>query len=217
MPKRTEPLIVIPCRHGSAGIPAKNFRPMAGRPLWLWTQDVAEALQWPYVVTTDAEGHRHIPSAHRRPDDMPDRMYDIVLDAIAGRPGDPIVLLQPTVPLRQATEVYRAVKLLRQTNADSVVSVSPLPITHSPDLVMRILGGELVPYSGKLATRRQEATPVYLRDGTVYAVWRRTILDQGSLYGRTCHPLIIPAKQAFNLDTPDDWDACELHLARNML
>jgi CMP-N-acetylneuraminic acid synthetase len=43
------------------------------------------------------------------------------------------VLLQPTQPFRKPEHVQQAIQLLQETQADSVVSVVPLPLTHSPD------------------------------------------------------------------------------------
>ena len=39
-------------------------------------------------------------------------------------------------------------------------------------------------------TRRQDARPAFVRDGTVYAFWRRTLRETRSIYGRDCRPLI---------------------------
>jgi CMP-N-acetylneuraminic acid synthetase len=55
---------------------------------------------------------------------------------------------------------------------------------------------------------RQELGPVYKRDGTCYAFYRKT-LDQGDIYGHDVRPLIIPADESCELDTEADWAAVE--------
>ena len=87
---------------------------------------------------------------------------------------DIIVLLQPTSPLRRPAHVREAVELLRESGADSVVTVVELPRHLSPDYVMRIEDGVLRPFlpEGARVTRRQDARPAYSRDGTVYACRR---------------------------------------------
>jgi hypothetical protein len=52
--------------------------------------------------------------------------------------------------------------------------------------------------------RRQDAAPIYLRDGTVYAFPVKT-LQSGTIYGYDVRPLIIPPEQSCELDTEADW------------
>jgi len=102
---------------------------------------------------------------------------------------------------------------LQETGADSVVSVVELPKTQSPELLTVIdPRGRLWPWfpseewSGVL-TRRQDAVTAYKRDGTVYAFWRKTVEQHGSLYGRDVRPLIIPPEDSCELDSEADWQA----------
>jgi CMP-N,N'-diacetyllegionaminic acid synthase len=125
------------------------------------------------------------------------------------------VLLQPTSPLRRPSHVRDAVTMLRETKADSVVSVVELPRHLSPDYVMRIDDGVLRPFlaDGARLTRRQDARPAYSRDGTVYACWRATLDRWGTIYGERCQPLIVNAADSLSIDTPDDWAEAERRLA----
>jgi CMP-N,N'-diacetyllegionaminic acid synthase len=126
-----------------------------------------------------------------------------------------IVLLQPTSPLRRPSHVRDAVTMLRETKADSVVTVVELPRHLSPDYVMRIDDGLLRPFlpDGAPLTRRQDARPAYSRDGTVYACWRATLDRWGTIYGERCQPLIVNAADSLSIDTPDDWAEAERRLA----
>ena len=122
-----------------------------------------------------------------------------------------ILVLQPTSPLRRPRHVARAVELLYETDADSVVSAVELPRHVSPEYVMRIEDGRLVPFlpEGSAVTRRQDARPAYVRDGTVYACWRRTLIGQRSLYGGNCHPLVLSTAETLTIDSSDDWSEAE--------
>jgi hypothetical protein len=51
-----------------------------------------------------------------------------------------------------------------------------------------------------------------VRDGTVYAFWRRTLVDHGSIYGRDCRPLVIDTAESVTIDTPADWAEAERRL-----
>ena len=132
------------------------------------------------------------------------------LEAEGWAPGI-IVLLQPTSPLRNAAHVRDAVARLRNSQADSVVSVVELPLHMSPDYVMRIVDDELKPFlpEGERLTRRQDARTAYVRDGTVYAFWRATLTRHASIYGQRCLPLVVPAEESITIDTPGDWAAAE--------
>ena len=74
-----------------------------------------------------------------------------------------------------------------------MVTVVELPRHLSPDYVMRIEEGRLVPFlpEGASVSRRQDARPAFVRDGTVYVFWRRTLRETRSIYGRDCRPLIL--------------------------
>lgn len=224
-------LAVVPARGGSKGIPDKNIRALAGRTLLEYVAAAAAAsgVIDRLVLTTDsdriaAEGLRvGIEVPFMRPDalaqdDTP--MLPVVEHAVreleqAGWTPDIIVLLQPTSPLRRPEHIREAVLELRASGADSVVSVVELPRHLSPDYVMRVDHGRLVPFlpEGERVTRRQDARPAVVRDGTVYAFWRRTLQDFGTIYGATCRPLVIPADESITIDSPRDWDDAERRLA----
>ena len=105
--------------------------------------------------------------------------------------------------------------MLRETDADSVVTVVELPRHLSPDYVMRIDQGRLKPFlpEGARVTRRQDARPAYSRDGTVYAFRRSTIEQLGGIYGNDCRPLIIDTSDSLSIDSQSDWDEAERRLA----
>jgi CMP-N,N'-diacetyllegionaminic acid synthase len=222
---------IVPARGGSKGVPGKNLRVLAGRSLIEYAAQAAResGVLDRTILSTDsteiAEAGRRaglevpfLRPASLAQDDTP--MLPVLrhaIDALAseGWVADVIVLLQPTSPLRRPSHVRDAVAMLRDSNADSVVTVVEVPRHLSPDYVMRIDGGLLQPFlpDGHRVTRRQDARPAYSRDGTVYACWRRTIEQFNSLYGDRCQPLIVDAADSLSIDSLDDWDAAERRLA----
>jgi len=223
---------LVPARGGSKGVPGKNVRPLAGHTLLEYTARAAResGVLDRVILSTDSP---EIADAGRRAglevpfmrpaalagDDTP--MLPVIQHALAetarsGWSPDVIVLLQPTSPLRRPEHIRDAVNVLRDTRADSVVTVVEVPRHLSPDYVMRIDEGRLKPFlpEGARITRRQDARPAYSRDGTVYAFRRATVERFGGIYGDDCRPLLIDANESLSIDSPADWDEAERVLAR---
>jgi CMP-N-acetylneuraminic acid synthetase len=220
-------LAVVPARSGSKGIPGKNERSLGGRTL---IQRCADAARESGVVdriclSTDSEaiaelGHRAgIEVPFVRPpnlatDETP--MQPVIEHAVreierGGWQPDVVLVLQPTAPLRTGAHLRRATELLVGENASSVVSVVEIPRHYSPEYAMRLDEGRLVPFlaEGAYITRRQDATPAYSRDGTVYAVRRDVVVLEHDLYGPDCRALVLEHAESLNLDTEADWQAAE--------
>lgn len=128
-------LTCIPARGGSKGIPRKNIRPLAGKPLIGWTIDAAKqaACVNRIVVSTEDEEIATVARAlgaevpFMRPeelaaDDTPG--IEPVLHAIAQLPGfDWLLLLQPTSPLRTAADIEGIVDFCHSQQAPAAVSI----------------------------------------------------------------------------------------------
>ena len=230
-----EPLRIlglVPARGGSKGVPGKNVRPLAGHTLLEYAARVAResGVLDRIILSTDssqvAEAGRRaglevpfVRPAALAADDTP--MVQVIEHALAElsrQPWSPeiIVLLQPTSPLRRPDHIREAVSMLRETGADSVVTVVEVPRHLSPDYVMRIEADRLKPFlpDGARVTRRQDARAAYSRDGTVYAFRRSTLERTGGIYGEDCRPLLIDARDSLSIDSPADWDEAERLLAR---
>ena len=223
-------LALVPARGGSKGVPDKNMRPLAGRTLLEYAAEaaVASGVIDRIVLSTDseriaAEGRRaglevpFVRPAELARDDTP--MLPVVEHALdvleqGGWTAEVIVLLQPTSPLRRPEHVRGAVQQLRDSGADSVVTVVELPRHFSPDYVMRMDKGRLKPFlaEGGGVIRRQDARPAFLRDGTVYAFWSRTVRETHSIYGLDCRPFVLSALDSMTIDTQDDWTEAERRL-----
>ena len=208
-------LALVPAKKRSTGIPGKNVRDLGGQPLVKWAVGVGIRTCDRTVVSTDSgevEGLvGDMCEVLPRPaplctDWAP--MLDVVRHALMHFPCDVVVLLQPTQPFREVWHVEKALSILEDTGADSVVSVVEIPQHYSPDYAMLLEGDRLVPYTKRSVTRRQDTRPAYFRDGTVYAI-RADTVRAGSLYGDDCRSLVIPAQESCTLDTEEDWRRAE--------
>lgn len=222
-------LAIIPARVHSEGIPDKNFRVLAGRsPLYRAIMVALEA-HLSVVVSTDAPKPPTNPFGvcwQIRPASLAlgtTEMIEVVQYVLAQIPGPDdqmIVLIQPTQPLRTARHITDAITILQRPGVDSVVSVVALPKTHHPFWQYRILtareGGKLQLWSTRHKSEiayRQALPTTYIRDGTVYAFYRRTVRAYRGLYGRVSLPLVIQPEDTCPLDTLADWAEAERRLA----
>jgi CMP-N-acetylneuraminic acid synthetase len=229
-------LAVVPARGGSKGVPRKNVRSVAGRPLIGWTFEAARgaATLARVVVSTDdpeiaevarAEG---IEVPFLRPPELAADETPMVpvlqhllreLEAREGYRPDALCLLQPTSPLRRAEHVDAAVTLLAaHPEADAVVSVVAVPHHFHPWSVMhRDAGGYLQPFvqgEGTRVLRRQDKPVVWARNGAaVYVVRRDVLLEQGSMFGQRCLPLEMTHEDSVDVDTIADLQVAEAILA----
>jgi CMP-N,N'-diacetyllegionaminic acid synthase len=221
-------LALIPARGGSKGIPRKNVRLLAGKPLIAWTIEAARAcaeLERVVVSTDDAE----IASVAREhgaeiPFMRPEALatdsassLPVVLHALDHLPGiDAVLLLQPTSPLRTAADIAAVLSLAASTGAPSVMSVAPAPC--HPDWMYRMSGGRqlerLMP--GRRALRRQDLEPVYVPNGAIYFNRVDWLRETGDFVGPGTIGFEMPAERSIDLDGPLDWALTELLLAEQI-
>jgi CMP-N-acetylneuraminic acid synthetase len=181
---------VILARAGSVGLPGKHLLPLLGRPVIEYTLDHAAAARRlsRVVATTDCPGVRRIGLERGITVlDRPARLagsdasvQDVMLDAMDrveadGFAADALVVLYGNVPVRGEGVIDRAIELLEKTGCDSVRSFCPVGKWHPA--WMSTMEGEVV----KALTpgsihRRQDLTPLFLHDGAVVAVSRRSML-----------------------------------------
>ena len=224
-------LAVVPARSGSKGVPGKNIRRLGGRPLLAYAAEAARTsgVVDRLILSTEAEEIAQVGLEYGfevpflRPEELAldtTPMLPVIEHAVKALETedwspDIILVLQPTSPLRRPEHLSRAVRYLRETDADSVVSVVEFPRHLSPDYVMRIENDKLEPFlpEGLVVTRRQDARLAYVRDGTVYACRRDTLVLERSLYGSYCHPLVLPTSESLTIDSNDDWTEAERRIA----
>ena len=220
-------MAIIPARAGSKGIPGKNLRPLAGKPLLAYAVEMAvqAGIFDRVLLTTDSEEIAALgrflgaETPFLRPpelarDDTP--MLPVLQHAVrhlldGGWAPDIIVLLQPTAPFRRKEDVAKATEMLRDSpQLDSVVSVEAIPDHFAPHYAMKVENGRLLPFlsEGLRVTRRQDAPKAYTRNGQFYIMRRGTLLGKNSIYGDECLPYITTHK-AVNLDTLEDWAEAE--------
>ena len=228
-------LALVPARSGSKGLPRKNVRPLAGRPLVAWP--IATALRAAtvdrVVVSTDDEGIAAIARdagadvPFMRPADLASdtaSSTDVVRHALdtlaaAGAEYDYLVLLEPTSPLTEPEDVDSALQSLHAARgrADSIVGISRLEAHHPEYNVALRQDGLVHPYGAKdfgTLKRRQDIEDIYFLEGSLYASAVDVFLRRGTFYHERTLGYPVPRWKAFEVDELIDLICIEALLQR---
>lgn len=223
---------IVPARGGSKGVPRKNLREVAGKPLLAWTLETALEARHLFaavVVSTDdpeiaevartygaeAPFLRPAELAGDRAPTLPVLQHALgFLEEREGRRYDWACLLQPTAPLRAVADLEAAIALAAAGGCDSVISVNRVE-AHHPILMKKIEGERLLPYclEEREGTRRQDyQPPAYMRNGAIYLTRRDVLMERGSIWGDIIRPLVMPAERSHSIDTEIDLRLADLLL-----
>lgn len=218
---------IIPARGGSKGVPNKNIRLLGGKPLLQYTIEVAQQANFHrLILTTDSQAIAEVARGfgvevpfirpvHLAEDTTP--MLPVLQHAVDylekhGDYYDFICLLQPTNPFRKVAHIVGCFELQCQTNADTVMTILPVPSEYNPHWVyfqtedkgLVLSTGEPVPIP-----RRQELPTAYHREGSVYLVKRDVLMLQSTLYGEKVVGYLMVPEESVNIDTLADWEHAE--------
>lgn len=214
----------IPARGGSKGIPKKNIKEFAGRPLMAFT--IAAARRSSYidnvVVTTDSEEIAKVALRYGaevpflRPAELAQdnsKTIDAIVHArnsmeALGRPCDVAVLLQPTSPLRRASEIDRAIETFFDHGCMGLASVCE---AHEKPVLLRRLdaSGVLHPLLPVLSTVRRQDMPEYWRvDGAIY-INKSSDLTLATSFNDNPIGFVMPEMRSSDIDTFDDFELAE--------
>jgi len=215
---------LVPMRHHSERVPGKNYRPLAGKPLFHHILDTL--LQCPEITTiavdTDSpdiiEGLAlHYPQVtvihrpeHLRADTIP--MNEVLLHDTALLPADLYLQTHSTNPLLRPATISRAIQTLAGLfpTFDSLFSVTRLqtriwdqlgrPVNHNPSILLRT----------------QDLPPIYEENSCIYLFTRRTLEQRRNRLGERPYLFEIPAAEAWDIDEELDFAIVDLILRKQI-
>lgn len=219
---------IIPARGGSKGVPRKNIRELAGKPLIAYAIDAckeSKALHR-FVLSTEDFEIKQIAESYNcdvvnRPEELAKDStpsLPVILHAADtaarkfGESYDAICLLQPTTPQRTAAHIDQAIEKFDNSTADTLISVCRIPDHFHPNWVyVPDENNHLkrVCQSESMATRRQDLAPAYIRNGAIYLIRWNTLMSGKTLYGPKLISFEMPNKESLNIDTLQDWQRAE--------
>lgn len=212
-------LAIIPARGGSRGVPGKNVRLLAGKPLIAWTIEQALAAHGidTVVVSTDDEEIARVSTEHGaqvpfvRPaalatDTAPtEPVMTHALDWYGerGQSFDAVMLLQPTSPLRFEQTIDAAIDQFRVERADSLVGAVEnhhFFWRRNPDVAA------LYDYAHR--PRRQDLTAEsrwYRETGSIYLSTTEAFRRSGNRLSRSISLFLMAEEEGWEIDSEADF------------
>ncbi len=219
-------IAVISARGGSKGIPRKNLRPMAGKPLITYSINAclkAESVS-KVIVTTDDEEIALIASRFgaevlMRPTSLADdktTLDPVIAHAVenAGKPElgewDIVLTVQPTSPLLTSNDIDQAMERFNDQDCDTVISV-----VDDRHLCWIIRNGKTVP-AYQTRVNRQEL-PIRFKETGAIISCRMKVLEEGSRIGNSIALHEVEHETSFDIDSISDFYLCESLLQRKKI
>lgn len=214
-------LAIIPARGGSKGIPRKNIKLLAGKPLIAWTIEEAKKSKYidRLILSSDDEEIIEVAKEYncetpfKRPAKLADdsaRSIDVILHAVnfckEFNDKDICVLLEPTSPLRDSNDIDDAIEfLVNNDNAESIVGIAEVESQH-PLFLTRLESNFLKPYLNQdfKVFRRQEIDKLFFFEGSIYASYIESLKKNENFYHERCLGYILPKWKSFEVDNQED-------------
>lgn len=216
-------LAIIPARGGSKGIPKKNIADLGGKPLIAYTiKSSLESEMDKTIVSTDdfeiAEVSRNygaeVPFTrpkHLASDEA--SSLSVILHALnyieneKNHSFDIVALLQPTSPFRNAMHINKAIRMLVNSDSESVIDICR--VTEHPLMMYEISQNQVLKEFIQLThrpLRRQDWPGLYITKCSM-AISKRSYFDRAK-----DHDAVYNTKnvRGFIMDYPSSIDINEL-------
>ncbi|MEJ6589191.1 MAG: acylneuraminate cytidylyltransferase family protein [Crocinitomicaceae bacterium] len=224
-------LVVIPARSGSKGIPGKNVKKLNGKPLILYTIELAKKMfsNEQIVVNTDDLELAALAKKHGasipfiRPQELAQdhsSSRDVIvhlLNTLKKSDSLPkaIMLLQPTSPLKELQHLQESLDLFLNHNCDMVVSVVESKTNPYFNLFEEDENGYLNKSKPGIILRRQDMPPAYEFNGAIYIFKSDSILKSEMSEFKKTKKYVMSKESSVDIDDELDWKMAEFLLTKN--
>jgi CMP-N-acetylneuraminic acid synthetase len=204
---------VVPMRHNSERVPGKNYRPLAGIPLYHHVVRTLSSVPEIDVIVIDtdsdfiiddcAESFPHV-QVLLRPEHLRDgaiAMNDVLLNTLDQVDADIVLQTHSTNPFLKADTVSAALKLFSSPDreCDSVFSVTRLqarlwdaatrPVNHDPSVLLRT----------------QDLAPLFIENSCFFIFTPELLRERGNRIGVRPFMVEMAALEAVDIDTEEDF------------
>jgi CMP-N-acetylneuraminic acid synthetase len=207
----------VPMRHSSERVPGKNYRPLAGRPLYHYI--VETLLNCPEIsqvcIDTDSpiiieDAQHHFPSVkvllrpeHLRSGMTP--MNDVLMHSVSQVEADLYLQTHSTNPLLRSETVSQAIALLLNSpDYDSLFGVTRWQ-TRFYDA-----DGKAVNHDPEVLLRTQDLPPMYEENSNLYLFTREILEQRQNRIGKKPLLFEIERDEAWDIDEEVDFRIAEM-------
>jgi CMP-N,N'-diacetyllegionaminic acid synthase len=221
---------VIPARSGSRGVPAKNIRDFAGKPLIAWTIELALAARGVsrVIVSTDSEQIADVARQYGaevpflRPSSIANA--ETPIEPVLAHAwqwlydnenylADSLILLFPTNPLRLKNHVEECIELFYSSAVDSVITVNESPAHYTPYWTLVQDAKGIVKYFGNrdirygYARRQEFPEKCYAKNDLVFVIRPSNLFEiHPSIFGNNNKIIITERKYDGDINDLEDWN-----------
>lgn len=212
---KSKVIALLPMKANSERVKGKNFRPLAGKPLFQWILDalLSDKNIDQVVINTDAkeillsnglvESDRVV-IRERKPELCGDlvSMNLIIEDDIANTNADTYLMTHTTNPLISGATISKALQVYSESlgEYDSLFTVNKVqtrfykedmtPVNHNPDQLIRT----------------QDLEPWYEENSCLFIFSAESFAKTNARIGAKPMMYITPALESIDIDEPDDWE-----------
>jgi len=226
-------LAIIPARGGSQGLPQKNIKSLAGKPLILWT--IEAALKSKHInriiLSTDDEQIANIcrgtgidipfmrPKELAKNDSIATDAYIYTIDRLNENLDDKIkefTVLHPTSPLRLPQDIDNAIDLFYEKKADSVISCVEMP--HPPLWALEVDEAKGIKNYFDFDDsdmNRQELEPAYFPNGAVHVMKYWLVKERRTYQSDNSFGYVMPQERSVDIDCEIDFKFAEFLIDNN--
>jgi len=224
-------LAIIPARVGSKSIPKKNIKLLAGKPLVSYPIELAKSIEIinRIVVSTDSEEIAEV--ARQYGAEVPFiRDGELAKDETPMLPvlqhcikflenerqykADYILLLYPTCPFLSKEKVLEAIKILDESECNSVMSVEE---DYGRFWKLEETTNRYHPFYPQNYVNRQYYTPLLRENGAIYFSKYPALMSVDKLTGKdtrlidkdSVKLILMKPEEMVDIDTPCDWNKAE--------
>jgi N-acylneuraminate cytidylyltransferase/CMP-N,N'-diacetyllegionaminic acid synthase len=224
-------LCIIPARKGSKGLRNKNIKKLNKIPLIAWSILTAKKCKLidEIIVSTDCPKISKIAVKYgaKVPFIRPKKFatdksssFSVLKHAIdffkkKKTLFDYILMLEPTSPLRDSKDIDFCINKLKKNNIETLVSVTRVVDQHPYFLYSISKKNILKPYvkkQKKLYIRRQDVSPLYYLEGSIYISKTKTLLKEKTWYHKKTQAFEVEKRKSLEIDDIDDFKLAEFYL-----
>jgi len=227
-----EVVALICARGGSKGLPGKNIRPLAGRPLIAWAIAQARAVRriGRIIISTDSEEIAAVARAagaevpFLRPselaqDNSPEWLVwrhalNYLWESAGTYPGA-LIVVPTTAPLRAPQDLENCLDEYERNGPDVVITVTDAHRSPYFNMVRSRHDGTVglvIPPEGAVV-RRQDAPVVYDMTTVAYVARPEFVMTRNGVFEGRVRQVHVPPERALDIDTLLDFRIAECLLA----